>query len=1284
MKIGIITFNGAHNYGAQIQVFAMQTYLVSLGHDVKVINYRIPEIAKSYRVIKHKKRKNKLKGALIYGYEYLDLYTKKRYKLRKRDKFEYFINNHLNVTDEYTTIDELRSANFDFDIMLSGSDQVWNFNLTKGLKPAFFLDFGNKDIKRISYAASLGIEEIPDSYKNIYKKYLSNLDNIAVREESAKDLLTPLTDKDVEVVLDPTFLVDRSVYDEILVKPTTSEKYIYMHMLVEDELLLQYVKEASERLNLPIIHNKDNKYFDNELYLANDTGPKEFLGLISNAEYVFTNSFHATALSIIFNKLFVTIPHKKYPTRMVNLLSKFDLLNFLLGTYDSKFLIEKQKIDYKSVNKIMKNSAASSKQYLDKALVLDHKDKKTEYYFKTNNEFSCYGCTACKSACPVDAIKMIEDKEGFIYPFIDKEKCIKCGMCEKVCTYKKSKLFEDINNQEVYAAKNLDDKVRLKSTSGGVFSNLAEDVINNGGYVVGVSCVDKIVKYDIASTLKECELFRGSKYVRANVDDIYLRVKKLLVDDKLVLFSGTPCVVAGLKSYLMKKYDNLILVDIICHSNSSHKIFTDYIDKLELEYNSKVKSIVFRDKTTGWRDSRIKILFKNNEMLENSVYTNDYTANFLIGNISRPVCHSCEFSSQNRVSDITIGDYWGIDINNKSFDDGKGTSLILVNSEKGKELFSNITDNINSIETLKSDALLKNHKAPITLSANRYNFFENYKTDDVKEHLIKFNSRKKAMKASFIFGNLFPRYIFKNNMLKISSLCVYKSNKEVVNLKNSNIIIGDCVSKPNFLLSKGILIFPKIRLNYYNVKFDITKMMHLDIQNKVIIEYKTPSLEFANGMLYNLFDLGKGKGKNSKLWSYSDDTTFYFRQSSKNGLYFTVRDRKLSDASNTSLKIFFAKIVSKIFPKKDIILLFEKDSNRYEESASVLYEKLIDMGYKNVYYIIDKNYEHFDRINEKYMKNLLYKCSFKHYVYFFKSKTFIGTESMAHSIDLRIANRYAVNKLSSKDINYVFLQHGVMYMISLDAGLRKSIFRTPHKTHKVVVSSKEEANHFITLGNMNENSLYITGLPKYDRNILHENANKIVIMLTWRRWEFNDVRSSFESTNYYKLIKKIVDNIPKKYHKDIIILPHPLFINFVKNNDSFLNKFIPNNFVYDDILKDTKLLITDYSSISYDAFYRGSNVIFCWKEKEACLLNYGVDAKLMLNEKNVFGDVFYDEKDVKNLVEKNYNSSQSKKYMERYKKIVEFNDGNNTDRLINMLIEDKIIKDLGVSDEKIC
>lgn len=480
-----------------------------------------------------------------------------------------------------------------------------------------------------------------------------------------------------------------------------------------------------------------------------------------------------------------------------------------------------------------------------------------------------------------------------------------------------------------------------------------------------------------------------------------------------------------------------------------------------------------------------------------------------------------------------------------------------------------------------------------------------------------------------------------------------------------------CRMKKILRLSRGT------RLVTYRIEIPVADINSFEIQNKVDFVYRDKDgYGFQKGVKYSLLHWRKGKNKQGPIRIIeSEDTSAYFRQSINNVLYFTVRKRNLTDGRKEQIKLNLAYWLAKFTPSRDIVLLYEKEASRYEESASVVYEKLIDMGYDNVYFVLDRHYPHLSQIQSKYRQKLVYKGTFRHYYYFFQSRTFLGSEALVHVIDLRISNKHALDKIKAKDINYVFLQHGVMYMVSLDSESRK--FFKPMKTdgkYRVVTSSKAEAKHFIELGGYDPEYIYVCGLPKFDRNTWNSDADKIVIMPTWRPWEYNEARYDFKDTKYYKMICRIFSAIPKDLQEKVIILPHPLFYDAVKESEFELKRYLNVDRKYDDVLKETKILITDYSSIAYDAFYRGCNVIFYWEEKDECMENYGPSTKLMLNEENAYGDICYNSEELKAVLEKNYVHEQPAAYREKYGKLVDYHDGKNTERLIGMLQKDGILK----------
>ena len=471
-------------------------------------------------------------------------------------------------------------------------------------------------------------------------------------------------------------------------------------------------------------------------------------------------------------------------------------------------------------------------------------------------------------------------------------------------------------------------------------------------------------------------------------------------------------------------------------------------------------------------------------------------------------------------------------------------------------------------------------------------------------------------------------------------------------------------------------------INQYEISIDREEAKSFDIQNKLIVRYD--GLE--GRILYSAYDLKKGHNRNSKVF-VKDGIAMYFRQSKYNSLTFTVRDANRYDYPEEQERIRRAYRKSLTAKKKRVahgregldrsgepILMYEKNCSRYEESASVLYEKLIDAGYDNVYYVVNEDNPEIKDLPEKYRRNLVWKDSDRHLELIFESDTYIATESTEHALQLRIANKLVMDKIKSRDLRYVFLQHGVMYMVSLNSEMRTGFRNAGMRLQRTVVSSELEAEHFIELAGMKREDLYITGLAKFDNSYRHEGADRIVIMLTWRRWESNQARDDLRDTGYYRMTERIFNAVPAELRDKVIILPHPLMADRFAEVSSDMGGHIVTGQSYDRILRDTDLLITDYSSIAYDAFYRGANVIFCWDEKDECMAHYGEGTYLMLNEDNVFGDVCMSSGEIAEAVRRNYRQPQSERNTARYSKIVEFRDGKNSERIIEHLIKDGLLE----------
>ena len=350
----------------------------------------------------------------------------------------------------------------------------------------------------------------------------------------------------------------------------------------------------------------------------------------------------------------------------------------------------------------------------------------------TNKE-ECCGCHGCINICPRKCISMETDNEGFWYPKVNKNKCIECDLCKKVCPIIN---IQQKHNKEItaYACKNKDDKVRETSSSGGVFALLCENVINEGGVVFGAAFDKEFnVRHTYAETLDECIKFRGSKYVQSKIGDTYKKAKEFLDKGRIVLFSGTPCQIAGLDTYLIKNYKNLILVDIACHGVPSPLVYKSYINTLEKKNRSKIKEISFRDKSTGWKDYSVSFGFENGKKLKQFRTDNTYMNGYLKDIFLRPSCYTCKFKKPVTSADLTLADYWGVQNIHPEFDDDKGISLILINSKKGQDLLNTLTNKLEIIHTNLEYATKCN---PVIIKASNYNkeredFFNKFLVENV-------------------------------------------------------------------------------------------------------------------------------------------------------------------------------------------------------------------------------------------------------------------------------------------------------------------------------------------------------------------------------------------------------------------------------------------------------------------------------------------------------------------------------------------------------------------------
>lgn len=320
----------------------------------------------------------------------------------------------------------------------------------------------------------------------------------------------------------------------------------------------------------------------------------------------------------------------------------------------------------------------------------------------------CCACGSCVIVCPKNAIKLEADRDGFYYPVINNELCIGCGQCKATCAYQ-----NDIVNAnepiKAYAAQTQNTDHR-KSASGGVFASIATNFLKGNGSVYGAALEERNGKlscfFSKARTEKELDKLLGSKYIHANMENVYKSIKEDLLQGEKVLFAGTPCQVAALRAYLKKDYQNMFFIDIICHGVPEETWFQDYIAAVEKRKNIKIKRFVFRDKIKGWGLHGSYDYLSNKRRLQKKLFItreSSYYYYFLTGNIYRTNCYSCKYACSKRIGDITIGDFWGIEkehpneIQESNFNTAKGSSCILVNNANGNLLLDQYGNNLLTI-----------------------------------------------------------------------------------------------------------------------------------------------------------------------------------------------------------------------------------------------------------------------------------------------------------------------------------------------------------------------------------------------------------------------------------------------------------------------------------------------------------------------------------------------------------------------------------------------------------
>ncbi len=742
MKAGLVTFYHIHHYGAVLQAAATQRAVEALGWECEILDYYVNQDNRLFQPVTSP------------GRAAADAHTALHYQAlhERQRRFESFAQQQLRLTPHrFLSLDELRRSAPVYDVLLSGSDQIWNPRIfpDRQFDPVFFGTFS--DCRKIAYAPSFGIPRIPGDQEETLRNYLSNFSHLSVREEQGREIIRQVAGRMAPVVLDPTLLLTAEEWAAVSANMGRSGGYILCYCVSKPGPLAFYVQRLAEKTGLPMVQLCGaRRRVYSKARLVFDAGPAEFLRLFQNAAYVCTNSFHGTVFAVQFQKPFfssVSPVELAEPerSRTYSLLRRLGLAERIVGKGDTAAL--DAEIDWQTATERLKAARRDSLTYLRAALdnipaqepEPVHKDGgpgPTRTPPVLVDHMHCTGCSACRNICPKDAISMERDREGFAYPVVDMDKCIRCGRCTSVCPMLQER--EKRSLPAVFAAWNKDADVRRDSTSGGVFSALAEYVLEGGGVVFGAALNGRQHLHHIACFRQE-DLWRlrGAKYVQSDLGDTFRAVKKYL-ETRPVLFSGTPCQVDGLYRFLGGRPENLITCDLVCQGVPSPGVWEDMVRVIESRRGRELQTVRFRNKVDGWKNSHFTTVFDDGGVCTVPLFQTEYGRAFGRALFLRPCCYRCPYASLNRVGDFTLGDLWGLASDELPEQQQRGVSLLLINTKHGSHIFDQLPLNRQAFPVERAVAGNPRLAGPIEQPGDRSAFFAAYALEPFDVVLRKF------------------------------------------------------------------------------------------------------------------------------------------------------------------------------------------------------------------------------------------------------------------------------------------------------------------------------------------------------------------------------------------------------------------------------------------------------------------------------------------------------------------------------------------------------------------
>lgn len=759
MKVAVMTWYHYRNYGTALQATALTSVLRELGHEPKLIQYKpcgyfrtIPD----YHIpalMKRVYRKIRRRGSIAAGGHFCDE--------QKDHRFRDFLDVRITFTEECKTKADLERLNDQFDAFICGSDQIWS---PLNFDPKYYLDFVHDPIKKIAYAPSMGVEKIEDVYvKREIKKQLKQFGSISVREQAGQKLIYDMTGQTASVVLDPTLLYTAQQWtDQLeLQQSITDEPYLLVYMLGKSAEHWGAAEETAKRLGLRLrlipVYKDD---FSRNGCITEPIGPKEFLQQICGAAYVCTDSFHGLCFSLLFHKPFTAFARfregdmQNQNSRVVQLLRMAGMSDRMMNGKNWSAIADRSP-DFSCADVALNEMRGKSMQYLTEALkAAEEATGKYSSVMKLNS--ICCGCGACRCVCPVGAIQVSKNQNGFWEARVDDQNCIHCEKCKEVCPFCTEDRGKTVEKAELFSFKCNDSAVLERSTSGGAAYSIAKAFLKHGYDVVGCQYNETLNRAEHIIVQDDKQLFalQGSKYIQSHFADA---LETLKAKEKPVAVFGTPCQISAARRLLSGR-DDVIYIDLVCHGVPSEHLFRKYQKYMDAVSGVNTDRMImdFRYKPKGWANIHLHASDGEHEYCCGKE-KDPFFRMFEVGVCYAESCYECRWRVESE-ADIRLGDYWGPRFRG----DQTGVSMIVCFTETGRYILERLcAENMGVlIEQPVNDYLSYQQKTNFPKPV-----FYNSLIDDLRDKHIKLNDI--VEKYAFPFENKklsmreYLKYLFK-------------------------------------------------------------------------------------------------------------------------------------------------------------------------------------------------------------------------------------------------------------------------------------------------------------------------------------------------------------------------------------------------------------------------------------------------------------------------------------------------------------------------------------------